>query len=290
VKQNSIPQLATILAGMIRLRLSAAVTLSAVTGYFIFNQTLEPSLLLLVPGIFLLAAGASVLNQVTEKKPDALMQRTWNRPLPQKKVSSSGALTLSLTLLSTGIILLFTTGILPGVLGIINIFLYNLVYTRLKRVTLLSILPGAAVGAIPPLIGYTVAGGFFPDPAILLFSGFMFLWQLPHFWLILVRNREDYRKAGFKTFSAQVSEKQIKNLVFLWVLLSTALLIGFTTQGIIFNKLLNAVLIPLNILFIILFHRMLFRQPDPVSGRRAFILVNSFGLLVMLLFVLNALL
>jgi protoheme IX farnesyltransferase len=278
----------TIFADLARLKLSVAVTLSAVTGYFIFTVKAELPLLCLIPGVFLLAAGASALNQFDEKNQDIIMGRTSSRPLPLGKMKPVTALSLSVLLLITGIGLLMTIGVIPALLGVLNIILYNLVYTRLKRITSLAIIPGAAVGAIPPLIGFTAAGGFVPQTEIILFSAFMFLWQLPHFWLILVKYRNEYQKAGFKTFPKQMEEKQIKHLIFMWVLFSTALLLAFILASVALNPYLITLLIPLNILFIYLFYRMLYKHSENIATRGAFILVNSFGLLIMSLFIINA--
>lgn len=276
------------LAQLVRFRLSAAVTLSAITGYFICTTRPEASLVLLITGVFFLSAGASALNQYDEKDKDILMGRTRKRPLPLGKLKPLTALGISITLLTTGVVLLLFTGILPALLGFLNIFLYNLVYTRLKRITSLSVIPGSAVGAIPPLIGFTAAGGILPQNEILFFSVFMFLWQLPHFWLILVKYRDDYQQAGFKTFSSKVSDTHIKHLVFGWIVCTTFLLVVFSARGLVFNAYLNTVLIPVNAVFILLFYRLLFRLHTSKALRMANIMINAFGLLVMVLFVIDA--
>jgi protoheme IX farnesyltransferase len=288
VTSNKVFEKLAVYADLVRFKLSIGVTLSAVTGYFIYHNKPEPSLFLLIFGVFLLATGASVLNQVVEKNQDGIMARTKTRPLPLEKIKPATALMFSLFHLSTGIIFLLFIGIIPALLGMLNVILYNLVYTLLKRITTLAIIPGAAVGAIPPLIGFTSAGGAFPHSEIVLFTGFMFLWQLPHFWLIIIKYRDDYKKAGFKTFSPQISAKQIKNLIFLWVLFSTTFLVYFINTGLVFNKYLNALLIPLNIIFILLFYRLLYNWSGNNETRGAFIMVNSFGLLIMVLFIINA--
>jgi len=277
-------------ADLVRIRLSLAVTMSAVTGYCIFDNKTGYPFFLLMGGIFLLATGASALNQVTERDQDHIMQRTRTRPIPLKKISTRAVWLFSLCLLAAGVAVLLFTGAIPALLGILNVLLYNVVYTGLKKLTSLAVIPGAAVGAIPPVIGYTAAGGGVLTPEILLFSGFMFFWQLPHFWLIIVKNRNDYNTAGFKTFPVQMTEKQIKNLIFAWVLFTTIFLVFFMLTGLAFNKYLSAALIPVNGLFIYLFYRMLYVWSGNKATRGAFILVNTFGMLVMVLFILNAIL
>jgi protoheme IX farnesyltransferase len=181
------------------------------------------------------------------------------------------------------------TGLIPAALGLLNVILYNLIYTPLKRVTSLAVIPGSAVGAIPPLIGFTAAGDKMLSPEILLFASFMFLWQLPHFWLIIMKYRDDYYRAGFKTFSSKMTEKNIRNLIFLWVFVSTVFLILVMREGVFFNRLLLALLIPLNAGFIVYFYHLLYRNTGLVSANKAaFMLVNSFGLVIMLMFIINA--
>jgi protoheme IX farnesyltransferase len=273
---------------LIKFKLSLAVTFSSVTGYFIFQNGIDISILFLIPGVFLFASGSAVLNQYSETSFDALMGRTKQRPLPQKKVSRNSALLLSLGLFCIGMILLSLTGLIPLLLGVFTVFLYNVIYTRLKRVTPLAIIPGALVGAVPPLIGFVAAGGVVPGAEIILFSVFMFIWQLPHFWLILLKYHKEYETAGFFTLSRLMNEKQIRILVFLWVLLSTSLLVLFSATGIVFNRYLGAILIPVNIIFIFAFYYLLFRKSEKEEFRGAFILVNSFSLLVMILFIVNS--
>lgn len=144
------------------------------------------------------------------------------------------------------------------------------------------------MGAIPPLIGYSSAGGILPGNEIIMFSTFMFLWQLPHFWLILIRYRDDYSRAGFRTFKEQLSEYSIRLLIFCWVILTTASLVLFSVKGVVFSRVINSVIIILNILFILLFYSILFGKDKNRSVRGAFILINSFSLIIMILFIANS--
>jgi len=278
----------SVYAELVKYKLSLAVTFSSVTGYFIFHKSPDIALLFLSIAIFLLSSGAAALNQYTEREFDTLMARTKNRPLPLEKIGKKAALMISLILLSTGIIFLLLTGIFPALLGLFNVVLYNLVYTRLKRITSFAIIPGAVVGAVPPIIGYTAAGGIDPQSEIILFSLFMFLWQLPHFWLIIIKYRNEYAAAGFKTFSGTVTEKQARIIVFLWVFFSTLFLFCFSYFGPVFIKQINYALVPLNFFFILLFYGLLFKYDHKRDVRGPFILINSFSLLIMILFIINS--
>lgn len=275
-------------ADLIKYRLSFAVTFSSVTGYFIYSTTPKLSLLFLSAGIFLLSAGAAALNQFTERDYDSIMERTRRRPIPGESINSRQALIISVILIVAGTVLLLLTGVATASLGLLTLILYNLIYTRMKRITPLAVLPGALVGAIPPLMGFTAAGATSPGIEITVFSVFMFLWQLPHFALIIVKYRNEYRAAGFRIASGNLDDNQLKKLVFAWVIVTTALLILFSEAGLVFNRYVNIALIPVNIIFILYFYRLLFKSGNQRDTSGAFILINSFSILVMLLFILNA--
>lgn len=279
----------SVIADLVKYKLSLAVTLSAMTGYFISGTAFRLSLVFLIIGIFLLSSGAAALNQFTERMSDAIMERTMNRPIPGERISAENALYISVFLLAAGSAFLLDTGTIPFMLGLFAVILYNLVYTRLKKITLISVIPGALVGAIPPLIGFTSAGGVLPQREIILFSIFIFFWQLPHFWLILIRFGNEYRKAGFKTFSEGFPGIKIRSLVFIWVILTTLLLALLSLRGLIFNRILTSALIISNLFFILLLYTILFGKDENRSVRAAFILINSFSLIVMIFFIVNSL-
>ncbi|HBH50135.1 MAG TPA: hypothetical protein DDX98_15930, partial [Bacteroidales bacterium] len=188
-------------------RLSVLVTFSAAVGYFIAQGRSILELGGAVLGVYLLSAGASALNQYQERKYDAQMERTNKRPIPAKEISANSALTVALVLILAGSMLLYFNGIIPVVLGLLNIILYNVIYTPLKTRTPFSILPGAVVGAIPPMIGWTSAGLSLFHPTIIYIAVFMFLWQLPHFWLLLIKFGGEYEKAGFSSISRYFNTK-----------------------------------------------------------------------------------
>jgi len=146
----------------------------------------------------LLSGGSVGLNQVMERQPDSRMTRTAGRPLPTARVSVGAATAFGIVLILTGtIVLLSTTRVLPTALGLASAAVYLFAYTPLKRRTPFCTTVGAVPGAIPPLIGWTAAGGALNLEAWMLF-GILFLWQYPHFLAIAWIYRDDYRKGGFK--------------------------------------------------------------------------------------------
>lgn len=272
-------------AELTRWKLSLAVAFSAVTGYLVFAGDVHGSLLPAAVGVFLLSAGASALNQYTERMSDALMERTAGRPLPSGRMDPVTAAMVAVLLLLSGSILLGLTGLLPMMLGLVNVFLYNAVYTGLKKVTSLAIIPGALVGAVPPLIGYTAAGGMVTDTIILLFALFMFLWQMPHFWLLLARYGSEYEKAGIRTVYSSLNSDQIRRLVMVWIIGSSLLLWILTAISLPFPAHAAVLLLVLNIVFILLFHKIIQAPEAEQRSKNAFILINSFSLLVMIILI-----
>src|SRR5665647_1032196 len=186
------------------------------TGYFLTGCSPSGALILLFSGVFLLAAGTSVLNQVQECRRDALMQRTVRRPIPTGEISRMTALLIAVILIFGGTVLLSLNGWLPMALGLSNIVFYNLIYTPLKTRSWLAIIPGALVGAVPPLIGWTSAGFYIFHPNAIFIATFVFLWQIPHFWLLMIKYGKEYELSGFSSISKMLNERQIKLVVFYW--------------------------------------------------------------------------
>jgi len=114
-------------------------------------------------------------------------------------------------------LLLQTNGAWPAVLGLAALFWYNVLYTYLKRITPFAAVPGALVGAIPPAIGWTAAGGQVLDPAILSVAFFFFVWQVPHFWLLLLIHGQDYKRAGYPALTDVFSSPQLKRITAAWM-------------------------------------------------------------------------
>jgi protoheme IX farnesyltransferase len=102
-------------------------------------------------------------------------------------------------------------------IGWIAVAWYNLVYTYLKRVSAFAVVPGALIGALPPVIGWTAAGGDPLEMRALALAFFFFLWQVPHFWLLLFNFGEDYESAGLPSLSTVFSSRQLARLTFIWM-------------------------------------------------------------------------
>jgi heme o synthase len=100
---------------------------------------------------------------------------------------------------------------------LLNLIWYNGIYTPLKKINPLAIIPGSLVGSIPPAVGWTAAGGNILDPQIIILSFFFFIWQIPHFWLLLLIFGKDYENAGFPTLMQIFSSDQLARITFIWI-------------------------------------------------------------------------
>jgi protoheme IX farnesyltransferase len=109
----------------------------------------------------------------------------------------------------------------------------------------------------------------------------MFLWQLPHFWLIIIKYGKEYQKAGFATLSSYLTNIQIKYLIFFWVVITTSFLFLSGVFSEAFSRNIIILLSVLNAGFILTFYRMLFLKKGTKEIKGAFILINSFSIIIM---------
>jgi len=186
---------------LIKFRLSALVTFSAVFGYILGDRGIDfgwSGFIGLVLGGFFISGASGAANEIMERDLDKLMKRTQNRPLPLKIISLQEAYWFSGIIAFLGICLLwiFTNPLTTG-LGILSMLLYVFAYTPLKRVGPIAVFVGAIPGAMPPLLGWTAATGAITYEALIIF-GIQFIWQFPHFWAIAWVSDDDYKRAGFK--------------------------------------------------------------------------------------------
>jgi protoheme IX farnesyltransferase len=206
-----------VLIRLTRLPLALLTTASAATGWVLARQGFGAGMAVPVAGVFLLACGATALNQLQERRADALMERTRHRPIPSGAVGPAAAGALAALLLMAGLaVLAVGGGLLPAVYGAFSIAWYNGVYTRLKRRTAFASVPGGLVGAVPPAIGWVTGGGSPLDPPLLILMAFFFLWQVPHFWILSMIYEDDYRAAGFPVLADRFAPPVLRRLTLLW--------------------------------------------------------------------------
>jgi heme o synthase len=171
-----------------------------------------------------LAAGAAnVFNCYYDRDIDRLMHRTQRRPLVTGQVSPRGALVFGIVLTVVSIaVLAATTTLLAAALAAGAIFYYAVLYTVvLKRHTRHSTLFGGVPGAAPVLIGWAAVTGSLDWPAVVFF-GVVFCWQLPHFWALAMRFRDDYARADVPMLPVVASPLSVGRQTVVWTWLTVA--------------------------------------------------------------------
>jgi heme o synthase len=178
-------------------RVVALMLLTAIVGMLLASQQIPWRILLLATlGIGLSAGAGGVLNQLIDRRIDALMGRTQHRPIPAGLISPRKASIFAFILSASGMtILVLFINTLTALLTFATLIGYALIYTVfLKRATAQNIVIGGLAGATPPLLGWTAVTGQI-DAAILLLVLLIFTWTPPHFWALAIARFEEYRKA-----------------------------------------------------------------------------------------------
>jgi protoheme IX farnesyltransferase len=206
-------------ARLCKIRVSALAAATAATGHILASDGVSQAAVAPTLCLFLAACGASALNQVQEIRTDSAMSRTRGRPIPSGQMSAGRATALSAASLAGGLLgLLLCANLTAALLAAAAVIWYNGAYTYLKRVTVFAAVPGGLVGAIPPAVGWTAAGGTAFSPEIVALMVFMFIWQVPHFWLLLLRHSVDYDRAGLPAVTKVFSPEQLGRIIFVWIL------------------------------------------------------------------------
>jgi len=267
-----------------KFKITSFVAVSTSVGFILASGKIDLTIILPTIGVFLLASGSSALNHFQERDVDALMDRTRNRPIPAKKIAPLSVLQIAAAYIIAGSLVLYlwsnTEALLLGWLAVVW---YNVVYTPMKRKFAMAVVPGSVIGAIPPVIGWVAGGGSLANPQVYALALFFFIWQIPHFWLLLLIHGKDYENAGFPTLTQIFNNVQLGRITFVWVaaLAISVLLIPFF--GISSNAITGIVLLLLGILLVISIRKILSEYLERIVFRRAFMVVNLYVLLVVLL-------
>jgi len=174
-------------------------------------------------GIALVAMGAGAagcLNMWYESDLDALMTRTCLRPIPTGKINRNQALIFGilLSVFSIGALSYFSN-FLSAFLLLFTIFFYLFVYTIwLKRKTPQNIVIGGASGALPPVIGWTIATNTITLEPLAFFL-IIFFWTPSHFWALSLYKADDYKKAKIPMLPLTDGIEKTKFYIFIYSLL-----------------------------------------------------------------------
>lgn len=266
-------------------KLCLMVGLSTAFGFHLYGQPAWVALAAAAVGVFLLACGAAALNSIQEKEYDATFERTRTRPLVTGALTVSEAYVAAAIAIGGGLSLLWLCcdSTVPMLLGITALVVYNGIYTPLKPYTEFSLIPGGISGALPPLIGWHAAGGSLTDPLIWAVMALFFLWQPPHFCLILLEYRNDRRKQKpYLNLATRFSTPRVKKIISIWLFSFTTVVLFFTwLPGLLSPpaKLALALAAPL-FLTVFLYHLHVHQRP---RYKLLFISLNSYLLCLMML-------
>jgi heme o synthase len=234
-----------------------------------------------VGGIFLLACASSALNHWQERATDALMDRTRFRPIPSGKIEPSAVLILAVLLLVSGsAVLIATTNLTTLLIGLATFVWYNGLYTPLKKKSAVAIIPGALVGALPPIAGWTAAGGDVLDYRIMIVAVYMFVWQIPHFWLLLLLYGEDYQKGGFPVLSKVFSGDQLKRITFSWLIATVLIALLVPMFLYMYNFFTMPLIIIISLGMAAVSFRFLYSSLERKNIRASFLAINFYTLLL----------
>ena len=251
--------------------LSFAVSLSALFAYIMAKGVIEIDMFIATFAVLLVALGVSTINQVQEYKEDARMERTKHRPIASGKMSPTTGLIIAGVLILSSLILIYD---LLGLTGV-NLFLfsfiwYNGFYTPLKKKSAFAVIPGAILGVVPPAIGWLAAGHSLMELEFYALGIFYFIWQVPHFWLLVMLHYGGYKDAGYPTAMKFFGKNSLQRMTFIWILFTIQagiyLTLVFKIQSTVILGLLIA-LIPLTVLSSV---RLLYRDFELLHARQVF--------------------
>ena len=271
-------------------RISGLATFTMIAGYVLAHGGVSWQLPLLTLGVFLIACGSATINHIQDRDIDGRMQRTMGRPLPSGRITEQYAWGVAVVALVVGSALILLVGnVVAMVLGLLAVFWYNVVYTPLKRVTAFAAVPGGVVGGIPPILGWVAAGGNWADPRILVVGFFFFVWQVPHFWLLLLFTAgRDSEKAGLPSLTNLFSHDQLARITFMWIFATAMACVSIPLFGVIANPWINIGLFAAG-LWLVWKATGILRSPQGVGVfRTAFKHINLYVVWVLVLFWVDA--
>jgi len=281
VSNATLGEAISIFSELIKFRITVLVSFTTGLGYMLASDKIGFGVFNAIGGIFLLACASSALNHYQEYKTDALMKRTMYRPIPSGKVAPATVLYLAAALAFAGSAWLgLTTNLTTLAIGLLTLVWYNAIYTPLKKRSALAIIPGSLVGALPPLAGWAAAGGNLTDMRIIIIAAYFFIWQIPHFWLLVMLYSDDYEKGGFPTLVKIFSLEQLKRITFSWLIANVAFAMLIPVFGIINYPFTFALLFVISAWMVYSAFKFYLSNCERQNVRNTFISINFYTLLL----------
>ncbi|XP_033224563.1 protoheme IX farnesyltransferase, mitochondrial [Belonocnema kinseyi] len=250
-------------------RLTSLVVITAMGGYAMAPAPFDLYTFSMCSlGTGLVSASANAINQFCEVPFDAQMNRTKNRVLVRGFLAPMHAVVFAGLSGTLGLALLYSqVNTLTAALGAANLVLYTLIYTPMKRISILNTWIGSVVGAIPPLMGWAGCFGDISSPGAWIMSGILYAWQFPHFNALSWNLRPDYSKAGYRMMAVSNPElcrkTALRYTAALMVLSYLAPMLDVT------NWWFAVISTPLNSYFLYLAYQF-HKQSDSATSRKLF--------------------
>lgn len=213
IKSNLIPMIAALMLALYTYELN-----------FIDNI---PAIIFAFLGTAAVIAAAGAYNNVYDRDIDKIMPRTKLRPTVTGQLSAKQVLVAATLLLIVGLVLLYFATPLAALLGFLGVFFYVVPYTMwTKRRTIWNTEVGSISGAMPPLIGWAAVAPDIWHPAAWALFLIMVIWQMPHFYAIAIRKKEDYAAANIPMLPVVKGERRtyIQSNIYLVLLILSSFL------------------------------------------------------------------
>jgi protoheme IX farnesyltransferase len=268
---------------LIKFRITFFVGMSAVFGAVLASTDISARVVFACVGIFLLSCASAAMNHYQERRTDSMMHRTMRRPLPSGTVLSQHVLlTIGVLSIVGSFFITVFGGFTALLLSWCAFFSYNLVYTPLKRVTPFAVIPGSFVGAFPVMAGWAAASSHSSifAPEILLVAFYFFVWQIPHFLLLMSLYASDYERGGFPTLDKYFKGKGSSTFIFFWILLLIFVSFFFYSSNVISNLVVQLVVVALGLWLAGSTYSILKGTEDNRVYKLAFMKINIYVLTV----------
>ncbi|SDI06364.1 protoheme IX farnesyltransferase [Planococcus glaciei] len=218
----------------------AGLMLALYTYQYSFTDNIV-NILLAFTGTAAIIAASGAFNNIYDRDIDALMARTKVRPTVTGTISIKRVAIVAVLLLLIGLGLLYVASPLAAFLGFLGVFFYVIPYTMwTKRHTIWNTEVGSISGAIPPLIGWAAVAPDIWHPACWALFLIMVIWQMPHFYAIAIRKKEDYAAASIPMLPVVKSARRtyIQSNIYLVLLVLSSFLflplsLGLTLMSLI---------------------------------------------------------
>ena len=269
--------------------LSFAVSLSALFAYIMAKGEIGTDMFIATFAVLLVALGVSTLNQVQEYKEDSKMDRTKHRPIASGRMSPKTGMIIAAVLIIASIGLIYD---LLGWIGV-SLFLFSFVwyngfYTPLKKKNAFAVVPGALLGVVPPAIGWLTAGHSLVEIEFFSLGLFYFIWQVPHFWLLVMLFYSDYKTGGYPTTMKVFGQMGLRRLTFVWLLFTIQAGAFMVATFSVSTQVILALLILVALLALASSFQLLGSKFQLTSARKVFMQINLLFLSTIILVSIDA--